>query len=135
MLDQQALLLASFTEIQRTREGIVVILKSDDLFEKRDEALKSNSISQLERIGDILAAYPADRLIVAGHTDNQGTDEAAKLLTESQAMAVRNQLLTRHIPEKHITSVGMGKSEPIASNGTVEGQAQNRRLEIRITCK
>jgi outer membrane protein OmpA-like peptidoglycan-associated protein len=122
-------------ETQRTEEGIIVNLKIGELFEPGKTTLKPNIIDEITRIGDILADYPQDRVIVVGHTDNNGSDEEAERLSENQAKAVRTQLLICSIPEKNIMAIGMGKSQPIAPNGTPDGQAQNRRIEIKITAK
>jgi OOP family OmpA-OmpF porin len=54
-------------------------------------------------------------------------------LSEKRAQAVRDYLVSKGVPESQITSAGKGESEPIATNKTVAGRQQNRRVELVIT--
>jgi len=67
---------------------------------------------------------------VVGHTDSSGSDAYNQALSERRAAAVKNFLLSRDIDASLITTSGMGESQPVASNATREGRAQNRRVEI-----
>ena len=69
---------------------------------------------------------------IAAHTDNVGSDEANKLLSQNRAESVRSYLLSKGIKEKRIKARGYGETVPLASNETPEGRAKNRRVEVRI---
>ncbi len=132
IIDRQAQDLAQVAETRRTNEGILVSLKSDILFDSGLSSLKGNSANQIDRIGDILAKYPDDRILVMGHTDSQGSAGYNQQLSEERANSVKAELLNR-MENSNITVMGMGKSQPIASNNTAAGRTRNRRVELKIT--
>lgn len=133
-LDKQAKeLAAAGAEARRTDEGIIVNMSSDILFDTGKAALKPASIDQLNQIGDVLARYNDDRIMVIGHTDSTGSATTNQTLSEQRANAVKTQLLSRGVPSASISTVGMGASQPVASNATVTGRSQNRRVEMKIT--
>ncbi len=132
ILDRQAQDLAEVAETRRTNEGILVSLKGDILFDSGNSSLKGNSANQIDRIGDILAKYPDDRIVVMGHTDSQGSGEYNQQLSEQRANSVKAEMLTR-MDSTNIMVMGMGESQPIASNNTAGGRTLNRRVELKIT--
>ena len=69
---------------------------------------------------------------VAGHTDGDGEDAFNQALSEKRAQAVVNYLVRAGLPADRFTTVGFGSTQPIASNGTDEGKAQNRRIEFLV---
>ncbi len=69
-------------------------------------------------------------LEVAGHTDAQGDADQNQILSQDRAATVRSALIARGVPERAITSIGFGETQPIADNETPEGRAENRRTEI-----
>lgn len=132
ILDRQAQDLAEVAETRRTNEGILVSLKGDILFDSGVSSLKGDAVNQLARIGDILAKYPEDRITVMGHTDSAGSADFNQRLSEQRANSVRVELLNT-MDSASIGVVGMGESQPIASNNTSSGMALNRRVELKIT--
>lgn len=72
---------------------------------------------------------------VIGHTDSTGTDAINKPLSINRADSVRGYLSSRGVAASRIAINGMGASQPVASNDTVEGRAQNRRVEIYLADK
>ncbi len=70
---------------------------------------------------------------VEGHTDAMGTDEYNRRLSEARAAAVRGELIAAGVDSTRLSARGFGESEPVASNATDEGRAQNRRVELKIT--
>ena len=75
---------------------------------------------------------PQVRIRIIGHTDNVGSDEANRKLSEGRANAVKDDIVGRGIDTQRIETIGKGESEPVASNDTEEGRAQNRRVEFVI---
>jgi len=70
------------------------------------------------------------RALVEGHTDSIGSESYNQRLSERRANAVRDYMVSRGVEASRITTKGWGKSKPVASNETKEGQAKNRRVEI-----
>ncbi|MBQ8033273.1 MAG: OmpA family protein, partial [Elusimicrobiaceae bacterium] len=81
----------------------------------------------------VLKKYPKNRIVVQGFTDSTGSDEYNKKLSAQRAQAVYNYLVAGGLKTLSITYVGYGKANPIASNDTEEGRAQNRRVVLAIT--
>jgi len=79
-----------------------------------------------------LASYPDIDLTVIGHTDALGTPEYNEALSIRRAEAVFRYLVNRGIDPERVTIEGMGESNPVATNETEDGRAQNRRVELRV---
>jgi outer membrane protein OmpA-like peptidoglycan-associated protein len=71
-------------------------------------------------------------LIVEGHTDSRGTQEFNDTLSLERARSVRSYLIEQGVPADRIRAIGRGENEPIATNQSAEGRANNRRVEIVI---
>lgn len=87
--------------------------------------------ARLDAIKQILINYPNAKFSIEGHTDSDGSDKLNQKLSEDRAAAVMNALIERGINVDNLTSKGFGESQPVASNKTAAGKAQNRRTEIR----
>jgi outer membrane protein OmpA-like peptidoglycan-associated protein len=85
------------------------------------------------RFSGIVASYPDMRFKVEGHTDNTGSDATNQRLSLSRATAVRDYLIVQGIPASHIDVAGLGSSMPVSDNGTADGRASNRRVEIVLS--
>lgn len=85
-------------------------------------------------IAELQGYQEIESIEVAGHTDSQGTDANNQALSEARAEAIRARLAGA-FPNASITAVGYGETQPIASNDTAEGRAQNRRVEITAAAK
>lgn len=79
-----------------------------------------------------LAKYPDRQLLITGHTDGNGNEEANQKLSEIRADKVKSLLTTEGIKAAQMIIEGKGEKEPIASNDTKEGQTKNRRATIRL---
>ncbi|HEU4619630.1 MAG TPA: OmpA family protein [Gammaproteobacteria bacterium] len=86
----------------------------------------------LARFAGVVASYPALRFSVEGHTDSTGSPTANNQLSLLRAMAVRDYLVSQGVAAEKITVNGFGPARPVADNGTAEGRARNRRVEIVI---
>ncbi len=131
-LDKQAAELAQVAETKRTRDGILVKLKSDLLFDTGSAVLKPDAIDEVGKLGDILAKYPDDRIKIEGHTDSTGSTAFNEELSQRRADAVREVLKSRGVRDAQMLVLGMGKADPVADNGSAAGRAQNRRVELKI---
>jgi outer membrane protein OmpA-like peptidoglycan-associated protein len=94
--------------------------------------IKADSYSLLDEYGKALNGGLSDAVVaVAGHTDSKGSDEYNMGLSEKRANAIKDYLVSRHgISPERVVVKAYGKSKPIASNNTPDGQAQNRRVEF-----
>ena len=107
---------------------------SDLQFPSGQSTLAPGDYPSLARLADWLAANPQMRLELVGHTDASGNAQANTALSLARAEATRDALVTLHgIDPARILTRGAGPSEPIASNDTPEGRAQNRRVEVIAT--
>ena len=85
----------------------------------------------LGAVAGMLARHRDWRMAVEGHTDSVGTDQANQVLSERRAEAVRARLAERHgLDTGQWGAVGYGRSRPREPNGTIEGRARNRRVEL-----
>ena len=131
----RARLLQQFNAILSTRDtarGLVVNL-SDVLFDTGRYTLRPEAREKLAKISGIILAYPDLKLAIEGNTDSVGGDAMNQALSEQRAGAVRDYLAQQNIPAASMTSRGFGKTQPIASNDTVEGRQQNRRVEMIVS--
>jgi outer membrane protein OmpA-like peptidoglycan-associated protein len=83
-------------------------------------------------VASSLLSYPDTLIIVTGHTDNTGSAAYNQSLSERRASAVSAELIANGVPGRRVVSRGAGLTQPIASNATAAGRAQNRRVEIVI---
>jgi OOP family OmpA-OmpF porin len=87
----------------------------------------------LDHLIEIALRCPTTNIEVAGHTDADGEDGFNQALSEKRAQAVVTDYLVKAgLPASRFTAVGYGSTQPIASNETDEGKAQNRRIEFVV---
>ncbi len=120
-------------EVRREGEGIVIKFKEQVLFAFNSSDLGGSAQTNLNKLVDVLNRYPDTNIAVIGHTDSKGTDAYNQSLSERRANAVINYLRSRNVASSRLSAKGMGESDPIASNDTDDGRAQNRRVEFVIT--
>ena len=101
-------------------------------FETGSTKLTPESVPTVESLVVILKAYPAVAVRLEGHTDNTGDAAANKKLSLDRAVTVREIMITGGIADARIGTDGYGEEKPIASNGTEEGRAKNRRTELVV---
>lgn len=101
-------------------------------FETDKSVIRSESFKELEVLAEQLKLKPKLRIELAGHTDDQGSEEYNLTLSQNRAKAVKTYLTKKGISAARIETVGYGESKPLKSNSNPEGRARNRRTEIRI---
>jgi len=100
-------------------------------FESGSDALLQKSYRTIREIAKVLENHEEVKIKIIGHTDADGSESSNLTLSKSRAMAVKNSLVNQYgITESRISTDGKGESAPVASNNTVEGKAQNRRVEF-----
>jgi OOP family OmpA-OmpF porin len=101
------------------------------LFDSGSAAIKSESAGTLVEIAKLLESRPALRILVVGHTDNQGAYEYNINLSSQRANSVARYLTENHgIAQARMRSAGVGFLAPVATNGSPDGRARNRRVEL-----
>jgi hypothetical protein len=108
----------------------LIMNMSDVLFDFGKATLRPAAREKLAKVSGILLAYPSLKVRVEGNTDNVGSDEFNQTLSEKRAEAVRDYLVSQNVSPDSLTSIGYGKTRPIASNDTADGRQQNRRVEM-----
>ena len=126
--------LRELAAIQETERGLVITMGGSLLF-RTDEA-ELLPLAQ-ERLGKIAIALqhlgPDQSLVIEGHTDSRGTPDFNRRLSAARAEAVRAYLVSRGVSPDRVVAVGKGEDDPVASNDSAEGRANNRRVEIVVS--
>ncbi len=124
--------LNSVLNTQETARGLIVNL-SDVLFDTGKYTLKSDAQIKLAKVAGILQAYPSLKMQVEGYTDNVGGEAYNQKLSEQRAQAVGDFLVAQGVPLANVTATGFGLNDPVASNDTAQGRAQNRRVNLVVS--
>jgi len=106
-----------------------ILLQGVNFWEGSDQ-FTSESYAALDQIYETLAYYGDLRVEIAGHTDNMGDEDANKALSMKRARSVLNYLVSKGVSKSRMTARGYGMERPVASNGTEDGRAANRRIEV-----
>lgn len=101
-------------------------------FEFDSDRLTPEAKEILKQVAQTLQAYPDVNVEIAGHTDSTGTDAYNLGLSEKRSIAVKNFLTGQGVLAARMSPTGYGESQPIDTNDTEEGQAKNRRVELRV---
>ena len=119
--------------IRREQESMQVILANDVLFSSGSATMQPGASSKLHKLADVLNRYPRSTIQVVGYTDSRGTEESNLDLSRRRAQAVADELTADGVSATRISTRGVGVADPVATNATPEGRAQNRRVEINVT--
>jgi OmpA-OmpF porin, OOP family len=95
--------------------------------------LKSESYPELNRVVKLMQEKETLEIVIAGHTDAQGSDEYNLKLSERRSKAVADYIIGKGVPAARIKSVFFGEEYPVDTNDTAEGRKKNRRVEFKIT--
>lgn len=120
------------TTITNTGNALVVTMPQDILFATDSANLRPDLQGDIRAVAANLVRYPNSRVEVVGHTDNTGSAAYNQDLSERRARSVAGVLMSGGVPGSRISAYGRGEDQPIASNLTEAGKAQNRRVEIII---
>jgi chemotaxis protein MotB len=131
---------AEQAQIGRFQEAIKFTLNSDLLFRSGSWEMSPRGKDLIAKLAPKLAPYQQNKLVVNGYTDNTPISPALKrqgvtsneVLSQKRAEAVRQYLISAGVKPDMISARGFGEANPIASNKTAQGRAQNRRVEVTL---
>src|SRR5690606_37362826 len=119
-------------QVQRVGDQLNLIMPGNITFNTNEYALRPDFRPVLDSVAAVLYKYKDTKLQVTGHTDSTGSADYNYNLTNRRATSVANDLASQGVDQGRILSQGMGPDQPIASNATDSGRAQNRRVELQI---
>lgn len=104
-------------------------------FESNSPVLLAGSEKTVQDLAKIMSAYPRVQVRITGYTDNTGDSLQNRRLSAKRAFTVKNLLIANGISNVRIDFAGKGSSNPVVSNATEAGKAQNRRIEVKVVKK
>ncbi|WP_200842736.1 OmpA family protein [Zhongshania aliphaticivorans] len=101
-------------------------------FELNSAKLTMNAETILNDVASTLASSPGFNVELQGHTDSSGSDSYNMNLSQNRAKSVKSYLVGSGVESNRLTATGYGEEQPIASNDTKAGRAENRRVELKV---
>jgi len=126
--------IAKIAAVKDDDRGMVITLSGEVLFKTGKWDLKPGAMAKLDQIAEALRGKEQP-ITVYGYTDNVGSRENNMSLSQQRANSVRDYLTGRGIPSDLLKAEGKGPDDPVSDNGSVEGRAANRRVEIVVKPK
>lgn len=120
----------SGVSVTRDGDNIVLNMPGNVTFDTDAYQVKSQFTPVLDSVSEVLKEYKSTMIQVGGHTDSTGSVQYNMLLSQQRAQSVANTLAGFGVEQVRLDIVGFGPHQPIASNDTTQGRAQNRRVEL-----
>jgi outer membrane protein OmpA-like peptidoglycan-associated protein len=121
-------------EVKRVGEGIQLVLNENAVrFDTNKSTLTATAKANLDKLVPVFSEYPDTDITIFGYTDSTGPADFNLKLSGERAASVRSYLVSKGVASNRFNVTGLGIADPIASNETVEGRSQNRRVEFAIT--
>jgi outer membrane protein OmpA-like peptidoglycan-associated protein len=128
----RAQLQGSGVSVTRNGDRIILNMPSNITFNTDQDQVKPQFFETLNSVAIVLRKFDQTTVDVAGHTDSTGSLQHNQLLSERRALSVSNYLTQQGIDNRRFAVQGYGPTEPVATNATETGRAQNRRVELSI---
>jgi outer membrane protein OmpA-like peptidoglycan-associated protein len=120
-------------QVERVGEGIRLVLGENAIrFDTNKSNLTATAQANLDKLIPVLKEYADTDIAIYGFTDSTGSDEYNQTLSEQRAASVKNYLASRGLSTTRLKVIGLGETDPVSSNDTVEGRSENRRVEFTI---
>ena len=118
--------------VVRNGDNLTLVMPSNITFATDQDQINSGFYPTLNSVSLVLKKFNRTLVDVNGHTDSTGSPGYNQGLSERRALSVANYLTSQGNDPRRISVLGFGASQPIASNATEAGRAQNRRVEIQL---
>jgi len=109
-----------------------IVIQADALFDFDKSVVRPDGKKSIDEALAKLRGVDLEMVIATGHTDAIGTEAYNQKLSERRAAAVKDYLVSKGIPAAKVTTIGKGKTQPVATNKTKEGRQKNRRVDIEF---
>jgi outer membrane protein OmpA-like peptidoglycan-associated protein len=119
-------------QVQRNGDQLNLVMPGNVTFNTNEFGIRNEFYSVLDSVAQVLYKYTDTNLVVKGHTDSTGSADYNYNLSNRRATSVANYLAQRGVNQSRLISQGVGPDQPIATNATEAGRAQNRRVELQI---
>lgn len=116
-------------------ETLIVRFASDVLFAVDSASLSGGSEATLSEVSGVVREFDKTAVIIQGHTDSTGSDQYNQALSERRAGSVRSYMSNQGVNPARMAAEGYGETQPIASNESASGRAQNRRVSMMLRAK
>jgi len=125
--------LSKIAQVKEEQRGVVITLDGQVLFVTGKAELLPIARDRLNQVAKSLKELDDDKLVsIEGFTDSRGPDDMNLKLSQDRANAVKDYLVSQGVKPEKIRALGRGEANPVASNDTPEGRANNRRVEIVV---
>lgn len=128
----RAELASTGVSVIRDGDNIRLVMPGNITFRTDSADINAGFYATLNSVAKVLNKYDNSTVMVLGYTDNTGSAEYNQTLSVKRANAVAAYLQGQGVKSSRFEIMGMGPSNPIASNTTADGRQQNRRVEIKI---
>jgi len=118
---------------QQADNKVVLNFKEPINFKYNSAEINADSLESIQKVADALKKYPNATVRAAGYTDSLGNETYNLDLSQKRAKAVALQLVKDGVKAENVSFIGYGVANPVASNKTAAGRAQNRRVELEVT--
>ncbi|WP_373388793.1 OmpA family protein [Pseudomonas alcaligenes] len=119
-------------EVQRQGDTIQLIMPGNITFATDSADIASSFYSPLNNLASSFRQYNQNSIEIVGHTDSTGSHAYNMNLSQRRAQSVANYLLAQGVDASRLSTRGAGPDQPVASNATADGRAQNRRVEVTL---
>jgi outer membrane protein OmpA-like peptidoglycan-associated protein len=136
MMDTQAVEIRKImptVEVVRNEMDINLFFSNGMMFKKNSFEISENYKRDVVKFKEVIDRFPGTRLVIAGHTDDTGTDEINNKLSLKRAQAVYDLMIKTGVEPTRMTVVGYGETRPRFPNDSEVNRLKNRRVEIIIT--
>lgn len=128
----RAELVSTGVQVIEESDSIRLVMPGNITFRTDSADINSSFYPVLNSVAKVLKKYNNSTVMVSGHTDSTGSAEYNLNLSRQRAQSVASYLQGQGVAASRFEVLGMGSSNPIASNSTADGRAKNRRTEIKI---
>jgi outer membrane protein OmpA-like peptidoglycan-associated protein len=128
----RAQLRGSGVSVERVGDNINLIMPGNITFATNSANINAEFYAVLDSVALVITEYDKTLVVVAGHTDSDGSDSFNRELSQRRAGSVSDYLISQRVLPVRLETVGFGEAQPIAENNSAEGKQLNRRVEITL---